>query len=97
MKLPRLGSPIGAVLAVFLLGLTAFSFWPFASASNQMRKFCSGLAAGTSFAAVQAQAAALDYFVSPLVGGQATVDDPRSFGRLQCELRFGPAGLISAE
>ena len=92
-----LGNLTMAFYAAVLLGVTVYTFWPFIAASNRMRDFCAGLDTGLSVAALKARAEALGYDVTMRADGSGVVDDPQSFGRLQCEVRFGPAGLQSAE
>jgi hypothetical protein len=87
---------IAGLAVLFLLG-TLVSWWPFIAATWKMRQFCSGLAVGMAAADVQARAAELGYEVSPVVDGRAVVDDPPSFGRRQCHLKFGAGGLVGTE
>jgi hypothetical protein len=87
---------IGVLLGVLLLVGLGWFFWPFVSGPGQMQTFCSSLAAGTSVAQVQDQAAQHGYRVSSLVGGRAFVHDSGSFGRFTCSLEFGSEGLVSS-
>ncbi len=84
-----------ACLLLFLAG-TALAFWPYVSASNDMRSFCKGLAVGISKAEVQALAAAQAYEVVEPGSGALVVHDARSFGRLQCKLRFDAEGRLGS-
>lgn len=84
------------VPGVFLLAALGWFFWPFAAGPGQMQSFCSSLAAGTSIAQVQAQAAKHGYRVSSLIEGRAFVHDSGSFGRFTCNLEFGADGLVSS-
>lgn len=87
---------IGVVFGVLLLAGLGWFYWPFAAGPGQMQNFCSSLAAGTSVAQVQAQAAQRGYRVSSLVENRAFVHDPGSFGRFTCTLEFGSDGLVSS-
>lgn len=87
---------ISAVLGLLLLAGLGWVVWPFIASPSQMESFCSSLAAGTSFAQVQAQAAQQGYRVSSLVEGRAFVHESRSFGRFTCNLQFGSDGLVSS-
>lgn len=83
---------IGLVLVVG----NALAFWPLVEASRQMHAFCAGLSTGMSWADIRARAGDLGYEVSPLVAGQALAQDPQSYGRRECRLRFDSQGLAEA-
>ncbi len=87
---------IGVVLGLLLLTGLGWIVWPFIAGPCQMERFCSSLAAGTSVAQVQAQAAQHGYRVSSLIEGRAFVHESRSFGRFTCNFQFGPSGLVSS-
>ena len=76
--------------------LASLAFWPLVEASRQMDAFCGGLGPGMSWADIRARADDLGYEVSPVVAGQALVQDPRSYGRRECQLRFDGKGLAQA-
>jgi hypothetical protein len=84
-------------MAALLLIVTAVAFAPYYKASRDMDAFCGSLAVGTAFADVQSRGAGAGYEVSDLAGDRALIRDPRSFGRLQCEVRFDARGLASAD
>jgi hypothetical protein len=88
----RINTILGLVL---LLGL-GFVFLPFVRGRGEMQKFCSSLQPGTNLSQVQAQAAARGYRVTEPVEGRAFVHEIRSFGRFNCDLRFGSDGLSSS-
>ncbi len=96
MTIPPRRKRIGVVLGLLLLAGLGWVVWPFIAGPGQMQSFCSSLAAGTSVAQAQAQAAQHGYRVSSLIEGRAFVHEPRSFGRFTCDLRFGPNGLVSS-
>lgn len=85
-------------MAVLLLVLTVLAFSPFFKASHDMGRFCRELAPGLPLEEIQARAVAAGYETSAQTeGGGALVEDPRSFGRLQCALRLDDRGrLVSA-
>jgi len=83
-------------IAVLLLTLLGWFFWPFVSGPGQMQGFCSSLPAGSSVEQVKIQAAQHGYRVSSLIEGRSFVHDPKSFGRFICNMQFGSDGLISA-
>ena len=85
----------GAIGLVLVAG-NALAFWPLIEASRQMHAFCGGLGPGLSWADIQARADDLGYEVSPIAAGQALVQDPRSYGRRECQLRFDSQGLARA-
>ena len=85
----------GAVGLVLVVG-NALAFWPLVEASRQMHAFCGGLGPGMSWADIRARADDLGYEVSPVVADQALVQDPRSYGRRECQLRFDGKGLAQA-
>jgi hypothetical protein len=61
-----------------------------------MEHFCSELPLGSTPAQVQALAQPHGYELGTPAGAQAQLVDPLSFGRRQCGLDFGPAGLTAA-
>lgn len=85
----------GAVGLVLVVG-NALAFWPLVEASRQMHAFCGGLGPGMSWTDIRARADDLGYEVSPVVADQALVQDPRSYGRRECQLRFEGKGLAQA-
>jgi hypothetical protein len=85
------------VLGVMLLAGVLLGWSPFIVARWQMHRFCSGLAAGTPQAAIEADAAERGYEVIPLADGGVRVHDPRSLGRFTCDLRFDAQGLTQAQ
>lgn len=85
----------GVVGLVLMIGL-GWIVWPFMTSPSEIEGFCKSLAAGTSIAQVQAQAAQRGYRISSLVEGRAFVHEPQSFGRYTCNLQFSSAGLVSS-
>lgn len=87
---------IGVVLGLLLVAGLGWVVWPFITSPDQMQKFCSSLAANTSVTKIQAQAVQHGYRVSSLIEGRAFVHEPRSFGRVTCDLQFGSNGLVTS-
>jgi hypothetical protein len=84
-------------LTVVLLGGVLVAWAPFYFATREMRRWCAALPLGLSYADAQARVAEQGYVISPLVDGEAVVEDPPSYGRRSCELHFGAEGLLSSE
>jgi hypothetical protein len=82
--------------AMMLAGI-GVAYLPFFLATRQVQTFCKELPAGASFEVVRARAEAVGYEVSPIEGGLARLEDPQSYGRRTCNLRFGAQGLIATE
>lgn len=87
---------IGVVLGLLLVAGLGWVVWPFITSPDQMQKFCSSLAVNTSVTQIQAQAVQHGYRVSSLIEGRAFVHEPRSFGRVTCDLQFGSNGLVTS-
>ncbi len=88
----RINTMLGLVL---LVGL-GYVFWPFVRGHGEMQEFCGSLQPGTNLSQVQAQAAVRGYEVTKPIEGRAIVHEVRSFGRFNCDLRFGSGGLESS-
>lgn len=82
---------------VVLVAVTAYSFWPYWQSSRAMKTYCERIKPGMTPADVQAAADAFGYSVTPTDGGSVLVQDPVSFGRLQCAIRFDARGVAAAE
>ena len=85
----------GAIGLVLVVG-NALAFWPLIEASRQMHTFCEGLSPGMSWTDIRARADDLGYEVSPIVAGHAVAQDPQSYGRRECQLRFDGNRLATA-
>jgi hypothetical protein len=72
-------------------------FLPAILATKELKKYCGELAVGTSAAAVKLQAESRGYRLWQMVDGRTMIDDPGSFGRPSCNVRFGPQGLEAVE
>ena len=84
-------------MAIMMLAGVVFAYLPFFLATRQVQTFCKELPAGASIEGVRARAEQMGYEVSPIEGGSALLEDPRSYGRRTCNLRFGAQGLIAYE
>jgi hypothetical protein len=84
-------------MAVMMLAGIGVAYFPFFLATRQVQTFCKELPVGASIEAVRAKAEEMGYEVSPVEGGRALLEDPQSYGRRTCNLRFGAQGLIAAE
>ncbi len=84
-------------MAMMMLAGVGVAYYPFFLATRQVQTFCKELPAGASIEVVRARAAEVGYEVSPIEGGHALLEDPLSYGRRTCNLRFGAQGLLGVE
>ena len=96
MKWPSLDRWIRSSVTLALLAGTAAAFAPYYLASRQMQRFCDGLNRGATAQQIAALAQPLGYELGAADGSRAVLADPLAYGRRQCELHFGPAGLVSS-
>ena len=96
MKWPPLNRWISSSVTLALVAGTAVAFAPYYLASRQMQRFCEGLDRGATPQQIAALAQPLGYELGTLNGPRVLLDDPLAYGRRQCELHFGPSGLVSS-
>jgi hypothetical protein len=84
------------VLAVILVVGNLYAFWPFFAADKAVHAFCEDVPAGTPFAELQKRAVAEGYDLTLAPGAPARVEDPRSPGRMYCELPVDASGAVAA-
>jgi hypothetical protein len=83
--------------ALVLAAVTLYSFWPYWTASRAMQTFCERITPGMAAGEVDAKAAEFGYSVTATTADSKQVDDPVSFGRLKCTVRFDARGVAAAE
>jgi hypothetical protein len=97
MPLSQRRKHLNTVAGLALLAGLAYAFWPFVMGRGEMQDFCRTLQPGLSLSQVEASASARGYTVTAPIKSRAFVLSQRSFGRFNCELRFGASGLESVE
>ncbi len=83
-------------LAVALVAGNLYAFWPFFAADKAVQAFCESIPAGMPFAELQKRAVAAGYELTLAPGAPARVEDPRSPGRMFCDLPVDASGAVSA-
>jgi hypothetical protein len=83
-------------LPVLLLLGNGYAFWPFYAASRALQAFCDGVPTGTPLADARQAAQAAGYTLVQGADGGVEVEDPASYGRRRCTLRFDGRGLREA-
>lgn len=97
MSLSPTRKRLNSLLGLLILGAIGYVIWPFIVGPNQMQGFCRELSPGQTYDQVKAQVSKRGYRISAQSEGGAFVYDDRSMARFNCNLRFGNAGLESAE
>jgi len=83
-------------LAVVLVAGNLYAFWPFFAADKAVQAFCESIPVGMPFAELQKRAVAAGYELTLAPGAPARVEDPRSLGRMFCDLPVDATGAVAA-
>jgi hypothetical protein len=81
-------------LAIVLVAGNLYAFWPFFAADKEIQAFCARVPAGTPFVELQKRVVAEGYALTLAPGAPARVEDPRSLGRIHCELPVDATGVV---